>query len=74
MIYDPERLSAGLPGVAAVVLVGRAREVVGVNASTVGFDVTSYRGEVGRAGPADPWPLRIENYPHWTLYEAFRED
>jgi predicted transposase YbfD/YdcC len=44
VIYDPEGLPPGWPDVAAVVQVGREREVGGQNRSTAHYSITSSRG------------------------------
>lgn len=59
VIYDPEGLPLDWPDVAAVVLVGREREVDGVNASTAHYYVTSLRGTAAELGR----PIRR----HWAV-------
>ncbi|HYH63931.1 MAG TPA: ISAs1 family transposase, partial [Urbifossiella sp.] len=49
-IYNPEGLPADWPDVAAVVLVGREREVAGVNTSTAHFCVIGHRGTAAALG------------------------
>lgn len=74
VIYDPEGLPADWPDVAAVVLVGREREVAGVNASTARYYITSHRGSAAELGRLIRGHWGIENHLHWVLDVAFRED
>ena len=74
VIYDPEGLPPGWPGVAAVVLVGREREVGGVNASTAHYYATSLRGTAAELGRLVRRHWAVENELHWCLDVAFRED
>lgn len=73
-IYDPEGLPPEWPDVAAVVLVGREREVNGVNASTAHYYVTSLRGTAAELGKLVRRHWAVENELHWCLDVAFRED
>ena len=74
VLYDPQGLPPEWPDVAAVVLVGREREVDGKNTSTTHFYITSLAGKAATLGRLirDHWG--IENGLHWTLDVAFRED
>jgi predicted transposase YbfD/YdcC len=74
VIYDPERLPPDWPDVAAVVAVGREREVGDKNTSTAHYYVTSYRGRAAEPGRRIRGPWGIENGLHWALDVAFRED
>jgi predicted transposase YbfD/YdcC len=74
VIYDPPGLPADWPGVAAVVLVGREREVGGANASTAHYYVTSLRGTAAELGRLVRRHWAVENELHWCLDVAFRED
>jgi predicted transposase YbfD/YdcC len=74
VIYAPEGLPPEWPGVAAVVLVGREREVKGVNASTAHYYVTSLRGTAAELGRLIRRHWAVENELHWCLDVAFRED
>jgi predicted transposase YbfD/YdcC len=72
--YDPPGLPADWPDVAAVVLVGREREVNGTNASTAHYYLTSHRGSAAELGRLIRGHWGIENHLHWVLDVAFRED
>ena len=74
VIYDPEGLPPGWPGVAAVVLVGREREVGGANASTAHYYLTSLRGTAEQLAGLVRRHWAVENELHWCLDVAFRED
>jgi predicted transposase YbfD/YdcC len=74
VIYDPAGLPGDWPDVAAVVLVGREREVGGTNASTARYYVTSHRGTAAELGRLVRGHWGIENHLHWVLDVAFRED
>jgi predicted transposase YbfD/YdcC len=74
VICDPEGLPPGWPDVAAVVQVGREREVGGKNVSTAHYYVTSYRGRAAELGRRIRGHWGIENGLHWVLDVAFRED
>ena len=50
VIYDPTGLPPGWPDVAAVVLVGRAREVKGKRTETAHYYITSHRGTASELG------------------------
>jgi predicted transposase YbfD/YdcC len=74
VVYDPPGLPADWPDVAAVVLVGREREVKGENASTARYYVTSHRGTAAELGRLIRGHWGVENGLHWTLDVTFRED
>jgi predicted transposase YbfD/YdcC len=74
VIYDPEGLPAEWPDVAAVVLVGREREVGGANASTAHYYLTSLRGTAEQLAGLVRRHWAVENELHWCLDVAFRED
>jgi predicted transposase YbfD/YdcC len=74
VIYDPQGLPPGWPDVAAVVLVGREREVKGTNASTAHYYVTSLRGTAEQLAGLVRRHWAVENELHWCLDVAFRED
>ncbi len=48
VISDPKGLPAGWPDVAAVVLVGREREVKGKRTETAHYYITSHRGTAAK--------------------------
>lgn len=74
VIYDPAGLPPDWPDVAAVVLVGREREVKGVNTSTAHYYLTSHAGTAAELGGLIRGHWGIENGLHWILDVAFRED
>lgn len=74
VVYDPEGLPPEWPGVAAVVLVGREREVGGENASTAHYYVTSLRAPAAELGRLIRRHWAVENELHGCLDVAFRED
>jgi predicted transposase YbfD/YdcC len=74
VIYDPQGLPPEWPDVAAVVLVGREREVKGTNASTAHYYVTSLRGTAEQLAGLVRRHWAVENELHWCLDVAFRED
>jgi predicted transposase YbfD/YdcC len=74
VIADPEGLPAGWEGVAAVVVVGREREVKGKNASTHHFFITSLRGTAEELAGYVRGHWGVENGLHWCLDVTFRED
>lgn len=73
-IYDPDGLPPEWPDVAAVVLVGREREVKGERTVTAHYYVTSLRGTAAQLGRLIRRHWSVENELHWTLDVAFRED
>lgn len=74
VLYDPVGLPPNWPGVAAVVLVGREREVRGANTSTAHYYLTSHAGTAAELGELVRGHWGIENGLHWVLDVAFRED
>lgn len=74
VIYDPQGLPPEWPGVAAVVLVGRKREVKGVRTDTYHYYVTSLRGTAAELGGLIRRHWAVENELHWCLDVSFRED
>jgi predicted transposase YbfD/YdcC len=74
VIYDPEGLPPEWPDVAAVVLVGREREVNGKRAATAHYYITSLRGTAAELGKLIRRHWAVENELHWCLDVAFRED
>ena len=74
VIYDPVGRPADGPDVAAVVLVGREREVKGVNTSTAHYYLTSRAGTAAELAGLIRSHWGIENGLHWVLDVAFRED
>ena len=72
--YDPVGLPTDWPDVAAVVLVGREREVGGTNTSTAHYYLTSHAGTAAELGGLVRGHWGIENALHWVLDVAFRED
>ncbi len=74
VLYDPPGLPPDWPDVAAVVAVGREREVGGHNTSTAHYYITSYRGRAAELGRRIRGHWGIENGLHWVLDVAFRED
>ncbi len=74
VIYDPVGLPPEWPGVAAVVLAGREREVKGENASTAHFHITSLQGTAEQVAGLVRRHWAVENEWHGCLDVAFRED
>jgi predicted transposase YbfD/YdcC len=74
VIYDPPGLPPEWPDVAAVVLVGREREVKGERTDTAHYYVTSLRGTAVELGDLIRRHWAIENELHWVLDVGFRED
>lgn len=74
VIPNPEGLPGGWADVAAVVVVGREREVNGRNASTCHFYLSSLRGGAAELGRYIRGHWGVENGLHWCLDVAFRED
>ena len=74
VIYDPLGLPADWPDVAALVLVGREREVNGKNTSTAHYYLTSHAGTAAELAQVIRGHWEIENGLHWVLDVAFRED
>jgi predicted transposase YbfD/YdcC len=74
VIYDPKGLPPQWPDVAAVVLVGREREVGGVRTDTAHYYITSLRGTAAELGKLIRRHWAVENELHWCLDVAFGED
>ena len=74
VIADPEGLPAEWKDVAAVVVVGREREVKGKNASTHHFYLTSLRAGAEALAGYVRGHWGVENGLHWCLDVSFRED
>jgi predicted transposase YbfD/YdcC len=74
VIDAPQGLPAGWPDVAAVVVVGREREVKGTNASTAHYYLTSRRLSAAKLAGYIRGHWGVENGLHWCLDVAFRED
>ena len=74
VIYNPQGLPPEWPDVAAVVLVGREREVKGVRTDTAHYDLTSRWGTAAERGTLIRRHWSVENELHGCLDVAFRED
>lgn len=74
VIDKPQGLPAGWPDVAAVVIVGREREVKGTNTSTAHYYLTSRRLSAAKLAGYVRGHWGVENGLHWCLDVAFRED
>ena len=74
VIYEPAGLPVDWPDVAAVVLVGREREVKGANTGAAHYYITSHAGTAAELGRRVRGHWGIENHLHWALDVAFRED
>ena len=74
VVYDPAGLPPEWPDVAAVVLVGREREVKGVRTDTYHYYITSLRGTAAELGGLIRRHWSVENELHWCLDVSFRED
>lgn len=74
VIPDPDGLPDGWAGAAAVVVVGREREVKGRTASTAHLYLTSLRATAAELGRLIRGHWGIENGLHWCLDVTFRED
>jgi predicted transposase YbfD/YdcC len=74
VIYGPQGLPPEWPDVAAVVLVGREREVKGERTDTAHYYITSLRGTASELGRLIRRHWSVENELHWCLDVAFRED
>jgi predicted transposase YbfD/YdcC len=74
VIYDPEGLPTEWPGVAAVILVGREREVKGKRTDTAHYYITSLRGTASELGKLIRRHWSVENELHWCLDVTFGED
>jgi predicted transposase YbfD/YdcC len=74
VIYDPQGLPPEWPDVAAVILVGREREVKGVRTDSAHYYITSRRGTAAELADLVRRHWSVENELHWCLDVAFRED
>jgi predicted transposase YbfD/YdcC len=74
VLHDPVGIPSAWPDVAAVVFVGREREVNGTNASSGHYYLSSYRGTAKEFAELIRGHWQIENGLHWLLDVAFRED
>lgn len=74
VIYDPVGLPADWPDVAAVVLVGREREVKGKRTEESHYFLTSHRGTAAELAGLIRRHWAIENQLHWSLDVTFGED
>jgi predicted transposase YbfD/YdcC len=74
VIFDPEGLPPEWPDVAAVILVGREREVKGQRTDTAHYYITSLRATAAELGKLIRRHRAVENELHWCLDVAFRED
>jgi len=74
VIYDPQGLPPEWKDVAAVVLVGREREVKGVRTDSAHYYITSLRGTAAELANLIRRHWAVENELHWCLDVAFRED
>lgn len=74
VVYDPQGLPPEWPDVAAVVLVGREREVKGIRTDSAHYYVTSLRGTAAELATLVRRHWAVENELHWCLDVAFRED
>lgn len=74
VIYDPPGLPPEWPDVAAVVLVGREREVKGKRTDAAHYYITSLKGTAAELGRLIRRHWAVENELHWCLDVAFRED
>jgi predicted transposase YbfD/YdcC len=74
VIRDPQGLPDGWAGAAAIVVVGRERQVKGKNASSCHFYLTSRRGGAAALGGYVRGHWGVENGLHWCLDVSFRED
>ena len=74
VIYDPVGLPADWPDVAAVVMVGREREVKGKRTETTHYFLTSHRGTAAELAGLIRRHWGIENELHWSLDVTFGED
>jgi predicted transposase YbfD/YdcC len=74
VVYDPQGLPTEWPDVAAVVLVGREREVKGVRTDSAHYYITSLRGTAAELADLIRRHWSVENELHWCLDVAFRED
>ena len=74
VIYDPKGLPPEWPDVAAVILVGREREVKGERTDSAHYYITSLRATAAELGGLIRRHWSVENELHWTLDVSSRED
>jgi predicted transposase YbfD/YdcC len=74
VVYEPRGLPSEWPDVAAVILVGREREVRGERTDTAHYYITSLRGTAAELAGLIRRHWAVENELHWCLDVAFRED
>jgi predicted transposase YbfD/YdcC len=74
VVYDPKGLPPEWPDMAAVVLVGREREVKGVRTDSAHYYITSLRGTAAELAGLVRRHWSVENELRWCLDVAFRED
>ena len=74
VLYDPQGRPPEWPGVAAVILVGREREVKGIRTDTAHYYITSRRGTAAELARLIRRHGSVENELHGCLDVAFRED
>lgn len=74
VIHDPKGLPDEWADVAAVVMVGREREVNGKNTSTAHYYITSLRTTAAKLADSIRGHWGVENGLHWCLDVSFRED
>ncbi len=74
VIRDPDGLPDEWVDVAAVVVVGRERQVQGTNASTTHFYITSLRASAKKLAGYVRGHWGVENGLHWCLDVSFAED
>jgi len=73
VIYDPNGLPAEWPDVAAVVMVGREREVKGERAETTHYFITSHRGKAEELAGLIRRHWGVEDELRWSLDMTFGE-
>lgn len=74
VVRGPQGLPSEWPGVAAVVFVGREREVGGKGSDAAHHSITSLRGTAAQLGGLVRRPWAVGNELHWCRDVAFRED
>jgi predicted transposase YbfD/YdcC len=74
VIYDPQGLPPEWPDVAAVILVGREREIKGERTDTSHYYITSRRASAAELGQFVRRHWSVENELHWSLDVTFGED
>ncbi len=74
VLYGPAGLPPEWPDVAAVIRVGRERQVKGERTDTAHYYISSLRGTAAELGGLIRRHWAVENELHWCLDVAFRED